>query len=367
MKRLAYLSVILVFILAAVFGCASAGSAGISSTEESYNASGLSVRNPERAASFSEARGKIVIYTSMYEGVFNAIEEAMVRYFPELDVIFVYGGTGQVQARIEAEIKTGNLGCDILMVAEPSYSIELKEKGLLHPFTSKEAVNLAFEYDPQGYWYPVRVSNMVFAYNPEKNSKNDVPQMYYEFAYSPDARGLVSMGDPFTSGTTLVTINALWDRYSVRYFEALGRQNVSIDTYTASLEKLEKGQIKTAMVLEETVLRKNQTEGSKLEIIYPSDGSVVIPSTIVIINDQWNMNSNTSSAEAITEWFLSEEGQSAIVSGWMHSVRRNFARYPAGSVPTSQITANAYPVVWENVYRNRDEIRRNFQQHVRRR
>ena len=54
------------------------------------------------------------------------------------------------------------------MVAEPAFALELKDYGYLQPFTFEDAENkLRFPYDKDGYWYPVRVCNMVLAYNPE--------------------------------------------------------------------------------------------------------------------------------------------------------------------------------------------------------
>ena len=118
---------------------------------------------------------KVSIYTSMYEDVIEAMTQTMREKFPDYNIEFFYGGTGTLQAKIAAEIETRKLGCDMLMVADPSYSLELKKLGILHPYISKEAENLALEYDPEGYWYPVRNLNMVLAYNPEKYNKEDLP------------------------------------------------------------------------------------------------------------------------------------------------------------------------------------------------
>jgi iron(III) transport system substrate-binding protein len=46
---------------------------------------------------------------------------------------------------------------------------------MLHRYISSKASSLAFDYDREGYWYPVRVSNMALAYNPEKTKKTASP------------------------------------------------------------------------------------------------------------------------------------------------------------------------------------------------
>ena len=307
---------------------------------------------------------KIVIYTSMYEYVIEPVKQSLQKNFPQYVIEFVYGGTGTIQARIASERASGRLGCDIMMVAEPAYSLELKEKGMLHPYISKEAANLVFEYDPAGYWYPVRVSNMVLAYNPEKQSGNTVPHSFYDFANDSRVMNAISMRSPITSGTSMAAVTALRDKYGYDYFDALSKQNIQIEYGSDTpITKLESGENKVIMILEESILRKRES-GSKLEVIYPTDGTVMIPSTIMIINDDWNANRNTEAAEAVTDWFLSEKGQHAIVDGWMHSVRANFPRIPFGSKSTDEIRADSIPVNWSNYFNQRKEIQDRFQDYL---
>ena len=307
-------------------------------------------------------RGKIIIYTSMYEELIDNLEKELKKKFPRCAIDLVFGGTGRIEHTIEVERKSGRLGCDILMVAEPSYSIKLKEEGLLHSYISREAYKLAFEYDHEGYWYPVRVNNMVLAFNPDRYAKSAVPNSFYEFANDARARGAVSMRNPNISGTSIAALAALRNKYGFEYFDALSRQRVHIEYGTAeSIRKLENGDYRAIMILEESILHLRETRGSRLEVIYPTDGTVMIPSTIMIVNNRMSANRNVKTAEKITDWFLSEEGQNAIVSGWMHSVRMDFEKIPRGSIPTSQIRESSMPVNWENALRQKDEIINRFE------
>ena len=308
---------------------------------------------------------KIVIYTSMYPEAIEHIQKEIQSHFPGTTIEFISRASGVIEGLVAAETESGRLGCDILMIAEPSYSFELKEKGMLHPFKSAAASGLVFDYDPDGYWYPVRISNMVLAFNPDRNTRETLPGSFQGFANDNRVRGAVSMRNPLVSGTSMATITALRDLYGYEYFDTLGGQRVMIDYGSAdTIRKLETGETRVAMILEESILRVRQIEHSKLEVIYPSDGVVVIPSTIMIINNRWSANRNIRAAEAITEWFLSPSGQNAIVAGWMHSVRANFDKLPFDAKPTSEITANSMPVNWENVLHQRDEIKNNFEERV---
>lgn len=309
--------------------------------------------------------GKIVIYTSMYQFVIDMMDEAMAKEFPNLDVEFFYGGTGALQQKLAGEIETGKLGCDMMLVAEPAYSLELKEGGWLHPYVIEGAKDLLrFPYDEEGYWYPVRVCNMVLAYNPELNKPEDLPKSFEEFAFDENLKGLISMGNPLTSGTTMASVAALSDLYGYEYFEALGKNNVMIESGSVALTKLETGECKAIMILEESVLKKRKEEGSKLAVIYPEDGVILIPSTVMTVAEDRSANMNIAAAEAITDWLLSEAGQKFVIAGYMHSVFKGSTEIPFDSIDTEELIKKDIGVDWVRTYTQRDEIQNAFQQSV---
>ena len=311
-----------------------------------------------------EVSGKLVIYTSMYEDIIEKMTQTLNTRFPKAEIKFFYGGTGTLQAKIAAEMNAGKLGCDMMMLAEPSYSLELKEAGILHKYVSPARDRLAFEYDSEGYWYPVRVLNMVLAYNPDKYSLGDIPHTMQGLAHDPRLKGFISMPNPLTAGSALAAISALRDKYGYEYYTALGNQKVMVESGSVALTKLETGECKVIMILEESVLKKREEEKSKLTVIYPDDGSVLIPSTIMTVKGEKSANNNTRAAEIVTDWFLSEEGQAAIVGGWMHSVLKNYDKLPYDAIPTAKILAASMPVNWEKTFRQREEMRKKFEDNV---
>ena len=320
---------------------------------------------PAALAVNEELTGKVVIYTSMYQFVIDMMDKAMEEEFPNLDVEFFYGGTGALQQKLTGEIETGKLGCDMMLVADPSYSLELQEGGWLHPYVIEGAEELLrFPFDEEGYWYPVRVSNMVLAYNPELYSPEELPKSFDEFANDESLRGLISMGNPLTSGTSMATIAALSDLYGYEYFDALGKNNVFIESGSSALAKLETGECKAIMILEESVLKKRMDDGSKLSVIYPEDGVILIPSPVMTVAGDRSANMNIEACEAITDWLLSEAGQQFVVEGYMHSVFKGSTAFPFDSVDTEGLIATTIEVDWDRCYTMRDEIQNAFQQSV---
>lgn len=308
--------------------------------------------------------GKVMIYTSMYQFVIDAMDKAMETEFPNLDVEFFYGGTGALQTKLTGEMESGTLGCDMMLVAEPAYSLELKEGGWLHQYMTPAAENLRFPYDEEGYWYPVRVCNMVLAYNPEKYSADQLPKTFHDFAYDTSLKGQISMGNPLTSGTTMAAVASLSDKYGYDYFTALGANDVMIESGSTALAKLESGECKVIMILEESVLKKRAEEGSKLACIYPEDGNIMIPSTVMTVAEEKSANMNIEACEAITDWLLSEAGQKFVIDGYMHSVMKGFSGIPFDSIDTDGLIKTDMGVNWVRCYTMRDEIRTEFQERV---
>ena len=290
----------------------------------------------------ADITGKVIIYTSMYQDICDMMSEALKAQFPNAEIEFFQGGTGTLQTKVAGEMESGKLGCDMLMVAEPAYSLELKEGG----------------------WYCVRVCTMGFAYNPEMYSKEEIPTSYEAFAYDEQFKNTLSMSNPLTSGTAMATIVGLLDKFGEDYFVALGNQNVMIESGSSALAKLETGECSVVMILEESVLKKREEEGSTLEWFIPDDGNVLIPSTVMTVAPEKSANNNVAACEAITDWLLSEEGQSYIVKGWMHSVLTDYPTEPYDGKPTQELMDTNIEVDWEKCYTERDSIRALFQENV---
>ena len=306
-----------------------------------------------------DIEGKITIYTSMYRFVYEGMKKELEAEFPNLEVEFYYAGTGTLISQIAGEMgddHTGALGCDMLLVAEPAYSLELKDYGYLYQYDLPVKDQLRFPYDEEGYWYPVRVCNMVLAYNPEKYSAEELPKTFKAFAEDGSLKDQISMGNPLTSGTAFAAISALTSKYGYEYFDAQRANNVKIESGSTALAKLESGECKVIMILEESVLQRRSEDGSKLACIYPEDGNILIPSTAMIVAEEKSANANLEACEAVEDWLYSEAGQKFIVSGYMHSVLKDFPEIPYDSIDTDGLIETDMGVDWVRTYQQRDEI-----------
>jgi iron(III) transport system substrate-binding protein len=118
------------------------------------------------------------------------------------------------------------------------------------------------------------------------------------------------------------------------------------------------------MILEESILKKQEEEQSPLTVIYPEDGSVPVPSPIMIVDAKYSANNNIKAAEALQEYFLSPAGQRLIIKGWMYGVRTDMEEHPYHSKTLTEMMKNTIPVDYEKCLKQRDAIRALIQKEI---
>ena len=305
-------------------------------------------------------KGELMVYTSIYPDIIdNMCKPNVAKAFPEMKVNWFQGGTEKVVTKITGEIKAKKIGADVLMVADPSYYLKLEDQKLLLPYKSKEEKNLINDKAADGAWYAVRVCNMIIAYNADKLKAEDAPKNWTDLA-DPKWKGKIAMPNPMLSGTAYVAVGALADKYGWEYFDKLKANGLRVEEGNSAIQnKLLTGEYAAAMILEENILKLANTKKEPLKVIYPKDGVVQVPSPIAI----FNTTKNPEGAKALVDWWLSKEGQQAVVKGWMHSVRGD-VKEPIGSVPTKGLTDGKIKVDWRKLADNNAKIKEEFRKRV---
>ena len=305
-------------------------------------------------------KGELMVYTSIYPDIIdNMCKPNVAKAFPEMKVNWFQGGTEKVVTKITGEIKAKKIGADVLMVADPSYYLKLEDQKLLLPYKSKEEKNLINDKAADGAWYAVRVCNMIIAYNADKLKAEDAPKNWTDLTDS-KWKGKIAMPNPMLSGTAYVAVGALADKYGWEYFDKLKANGLRVEEGNSAIQnKLLTGEYAAAMILEENILKLANTKKEPLKVIYPKDGVVQVPSPIAI----FNTTKNPDGAKALVDWWLSKEGQQAVVKGWMHSVRGD-VKEPIGSVPTKGLTDGKIKVDWRKLADNNAKIKEEFRKRV---
>ena len=245
------------------------------------------------------------------------------------------------------------------MVADPSYYLALKKDKLLLDYVSPNQKDVVTDKDKAGAWTSVRISNMIIAYNKDKMKEADAPKSWKDLT-DPKWKGKIAMPNPMLSGTAYVAVGALADKYGWEYFDKLKANGIRIEEGNSAIQnKLLTGEYAAAMILEENILKLADLKKEPLKVIYPADGIICVPSPIAI----FNTTKNQEGAKALVDWWLSKEGQEAVVKGWMHSVRGD-VKPPVGAPELKTLLPNAVKVDWEKLATQDAQIKEAFRSRV---
>lgn len=301
--------------------------------------------------------GELMVYTSIYPDIIDKLcKPNVAKAFPELKVTWFQGGTEKVKTKIAGEIKANKIGADVLMVADPSYYLALKKQNLLMNYKSKELEKVVLESDKDGAWLPVRVNNMIIAYNKDKIAKEDIPTSWEDLTL-PKYKGKIAMPNPMLSGTAYVAVGALSDKLGWDYFKKLKANGLRIEEGNSAIQnKLLTGEYMAAVILEENILKLQETKKEPLAVCYPKEGCIIINSPIGIFKN----TKNPEAAKAMVDWWLSPEGQKAVTAGWMHSVRGDVASPNGATVKLADLNKNAIKIDWDKLANDEAKIKEQF-------
>ena len=307
-------------------------------------------------------KGKVMIYSSIYLHIIEQLKPVLKQKFPDLDVQWFYGGSEKVIAKLVAEFEQGTSKADLIMIADPAYYNTLKRGGKLLQYKSPNAKHVLPAWlDKEGYYSGVRINVIGIAYNKNLVAAKDLPKTWWDLA-DPKWRGKVGMPNPLLSGTAFAGTAGLVrsPKHGWPFFEALRKNRIACEPGNGAVEtKLLSGQLAVAMLLEENVL-KAMGEKKPLGFVYPSDGPVVNPSGIAIMKT----TQNAPAAKAVYDFFLSKDGQKAILNGWMHSVRPDMPAPPNAIMKIGEISKFALPMDWEAISREPEKVKEKFDQTV---
>ena len=302
-------------------------------------------------------KGAAMVYTSIYPDILDKLCKPNVeKAFPDMKVTWFQGGTEKVKTKIAGEIKANKIGADVLMVADPSYYIFLKNKDLLLNYQSPQMKDVILEADKDFAWSPVRVNNMIIAYNKDKIRKEDIPTSWEDLT-NPKYKGKIAMPNPMLSGTAYVAVGALSDKLGWDYFKRLKANGLRVEEGNSAIQnKLLTGEYMAAIILEENILKLQETKHEPLEVCYPKEGCIIINSPIGIFKS----TKNPEGSKAILDWWLSPEGQKAVTAGWMYSVRKDVEKPHGAKYSLAELNKNAIKINWEKLANEDAKIKEQF-------
>jgi iron(III) transport system substrate-binding protein len=250
------------------------------------------------------AEGKLVLYTSQPNTDAQQTIDAFKARHPRVEISFVRDGTPRVMAKLRAEIEAGSPQADVLLIADSVTMEGLKKEGrlLAHDKATISAYPAGI-HDPQKMWFATKLITTGIVYNTKAAMK---PASWADLA-KPEAKGLLAMPSPLTSGAALIhamtLTGALPGGWS--YYEQLKRNgalaaggNGDILRQVATGEKL------YGMIVDFMPIRE-KAKGAPVEFVFPSEGVSAVSEPVAILNT----TKNPEAAKAFVDFLISKDGQ----------------------------------------------------------
>jgi iron(III) transport system substrate-binding protein len=262
------------------------------------------------------------VYTSIYKEYASELEKAFEHKFPQVDVQIFQAGSEKLQSKIEAEILSHKPVADVVMVSDPVWARDLDKRGLI-------ALRKGHKSFEDNYY-----SAMVLIVH-NKLPKEKRPTSFFDLTKT-DFKNQIQMGNPLESGTTFTTVSLLSKKFGWDFFKKLkANQMASNGGNSTVIQKVETAEKKVGIVLLENALAAIK-RGSPIEIIYPQDGAILIPSVQVIMKN----SAHQEFAGQFADFVTSKEGQEILRTGYMYSIRKDI-KAPEGAMDFSELAKKA--------------------------
>ncbi len=301
--------------------------------------------------------GTITLYTSESEDQVNEMVADFNEVYPDVQVDIFRTGTGEVTGKLQAEMEGGEIQADLMWFADLDFFRMLSEEDMLMEYSpvGAEVVEDTYHYFGNKA-HEVRFIFNIVAYN---TTLVDTPPTGWKDLLNPEYNGRIGMASALYSGGAFTNLGTLvnepdmgWDFYEKLNENGVvvGRGNGGIGTSIASGEFV-MGQLIDFMA------RDLKNNGSPVEMIWPEEGSVVIPTPVAIYKN----TDNPAACEAFLDYLYSARGQALFVKQNYLSVLPD-APEPEGLVPYPEGGLKILVPPLDFIAENREELRNKYEE-----
>jgi iron(III) transport system substrate-binding protein len=312
----------------------------------------------ETSESTGALGGEVMIYTSMYRPVTEAVDRLLEAKLPAVRVEWLPLGSEKIATRLDAELAAGATSADLVMTSEPFWFERKKREGQVLAHAAIRALAMPRDFvDRDGAYVTSRFSTMVLAYNTRLVPEGEAPDSYAAL-FTAKWKKAVTIPDPLASGTAFTTLAFLVDRHGLEIIDHMKEaETVASGGNSAAMTRLIAGEQRVGFVLLENVLQ-SQRAGAPIGYRIPKEGAVLIPGPVAILE----RTDNAPAARAVYELLLSDEVQRAIIEGDLHSPFTELEA-PKGAPPLDALMETEHrwsPDFLERALTRSDELRRKY-------
>ncbi|HEY5300494.1 MAG TPA: extracellular solute-binding protein [Acetobacteraceae bacterium] len=279
------------------------------------------------------AEGKVVYYTAQSDADERAITKVFQQHFPCISVSVVSAVTGRLFERLQTEIAAGKVLGDVVILTDEALVQKLIDQKRVRQWTAPEDAAYPATAKLPGWWYAASGSLMIPIYNTDTVTAADAPKTWQDLL-DPRWKGKIATSPITIGGTAWVQYDFMLSKFGRDYLVKLAAQKPELlSAYNLAVLAVARGEQSIAVVsaLNEYPARVGQ--GAPIAPIYPPEGSPYTNYPMFLLAG----SPHPHAAELFADWYLSREGQAALVKvRGAYSVRADVAPAP-GNKPLAQL------------------------------
>jgi iron(III) transport system substrate-binding protein len=250
--------------------------------------------------------GTVLWYTSLALPSSTAIANAFKTKYTGIDVEVHRTGSQRVLQRVMQEAASGIKNADVIHTSDAGHFELLKDKGMLLKFTPSglEGFPAGFK-DKDGFYYGMRATLSVIAYNPKIVAEKDAPKTWKDLLNS-KWNGKEVSAHPGYSGIIMTHVLALVNVYGWDYFRDLAKNKLHlVQSANDPAGVVASGERPVGVNGAEYNYYKTLKQGNPIKIVYPKEGVPLVVSPVAIAKDAPHPNA----AKLFTEFIFARETQ----------------------------------------------------------
>lgn len=281
------------------------------------------------------------IYTNTPPDETNAFMKAVAEKFPELDVQwYAEGGSENVQARVGMERLAGDLKANIILTSDVFWFEKMANEGFWEDYKPDIDYKVPESFSALHSSYSLMGINLFgIAYNKKFITAEEAPKSFKDLV-DPKYKGKVACGSPLESGTNYALMANLTHKYGYDFLKQLHANDLSSSGgNSVTIRRMISGERPIGLIPFEWIAL-NRDKAPDLEVVYPEDGSIIMPALIGLVKDSRNMEQ----AKKVLDFILSDEGQKIAIKYAANYGVNTALPPPDGMKPLGEMLSRTFPL-----------------------
>lgn len=254
----------------------------------------------------AKKEGKFVWYTVWFnQDIVNDIGAAFKAKYPGIEVEGTRNVAATIYQKLTQEMQAGIKNVDVFGTTDIGQIMELKDQGKLVQYNPAGKENIIETYrnlDPDNFYQTGSLSPILITYNTQKLKAEDAPKTWQDLLQD-KYKDKISTGSAAASGQVGTWALSMQQKYGADYLDKLNKVNPKLGrSINDTVVDIVSGERSLAIGPMGQVLAQ-KAKGNPVDVIYPSDGTVVVVNPVGILKDAPHPNA----AKLFLNFLMSKE------------------------------------------------------------